>query len=449
MNSTDTAENSSALHWRGSLAAAAIAFAAYFCMYAFRKPLTANDYEGIFFLGGALKLKSALVISQVLGYALSKFVGVKFCSEVTRERRAFWLVGLILWAELALVAFGAVPGDWKVAAIFFNGLPLGMIWGLVVRYLEGRKSSDFLLAALCCSFIISTGIVKDAGKAWLRVGVDPFWMPAITGASFFIPFLFAVWLLERLPEPSLGDREQRTERKSMRRDERTLFLRNFWIGLVPLFVFYAVLAAFRDFRDNFSKELLDELGYSEVPGIFTAVEAPTAFIVTGLLAALILIKNHRTSLWAIFGTMIAGALVVGLTTVGYLFGQLDGLSWMIMIGLGGYLAYVPYNAVLFERLLACTRSVGTAVFGIYIADSFGYVGSILVLLYKDVLAPKTTQIDFFVNFSWVLAAVGVVSLVTSGYFFLRLPSSAGSSAVVDSGPDETSAVDDAQATQVV
>lgn len=448
MDSKANKDSSSALHWQGSLAAAAIAFTAYFCMYAFRKPFTVNDYEGLTFLGGALGLKSALVISQVLGYALSKFVGVKFCSEVTRERRAFWLIGLIVWAELALVAFAAVPGDWKVLAIFFNGLPLGMIWGLVVRYLEGRKSSDFLLAALCCSFIISSGIVKDAGKTWMRLGVDPFWMPAVTGLSFFIPFLIAVWLLERLPEPSLGDQEERTERKSMRRADRTAFLRNYWVGLVPLFFFYAVLAAFRDFRDNFSQELLKEIGFSKVPGIFTAVEAPTAFIVTGMLAALIMIKNHRTSLWAIFGAMTAGMILIGLATAAFALGWIEGLTWMIATGLGGYLAYVPYNAVLFERLLACTRSVGTAVFGIYIADSFGYVGSILVLLYKDFFAADATRVGFFMTFSWMLAAVGIASLVSSGYFFLRLPAPADASDEANSLASPESVVDNAAAEAV-
>ena len=44
--------------------------------------------------------------------------------------------------------------------MFFNGLPLGMIGGLVVRYLEGRRASELLLAALSCSFIVASGAVK-------------------------------------------------------------------------------------------------------------------------------------------------------------------------------------------------------------------------------------------------------------------------------------------------
>ncbi|MEW4451247.1 DUF5690 family protein, partial [Bremerella sp. JC817] len=38
--------------------------------------------------------------------------------------------------DATLMLFAVVPVHWKVLAIFLNGLPLGMVWGLVVRYLE-------------------------------------------------------------------------------------------------------------------------------------------------------------------------------------------------------------------------------------------------------------------------------------------------------------------------
>jgi hypothetical protein len=68
----------------------------------------------------------------------------------------------ILWAELALVAFGLVPNGWKVFPILLNGLPLGMVWGLVVWYLEGRRTSDVLLVGLSCSSIVE----RYRGRTW-------------------------------------------------------------------------------------------------------------------------------------------------------------------------------------------------------------------------------------------------------------------------------------------
>ena len=46
---------------------------------------------------------------------------------------------------------------------------------------------------------------------------------------------------------------------------------------------------------------------------------------------------------------------------------------MILNGLGVYLAYVPYGSVLFDRLIASTGVVSTAVFAIYVADFIGYL----------------------------------------------------------------------------
>ena len=76
--------------------AIAASFSTYFCMYAFRKPFSAATYEGLAFFGTEVNLKTALVISQLIGYTLSKYVGIKVCSEVTRGRRATALVLLIL-----------------------------------------------------------------------------------------------------------------------------------------------------------------------------------------------------------------------------------------------------------------------------------------------------------------------------------------------------------------
>ena len=56
------------------------AFGTYFCMYAFRKPFTAARYDDTTFLG--IPYKTVLVIAQVLGYMLSKFIGIKVIAEM-------------------------------------------------------------------------------------------------------------------------------------------------------------------------------------------------------------------------------------------------------------------------------------------------------------------------------------------------------------------------------
>ena len=100
-----------------------VAFSTYFCMYAFRKPFSAASYDGMKFLGTNFDLKTIFVISQIVGYTLSKFIGVKIVSEVSRQRRFGMLVGLIVVAQVALFGFAFLPPWGKVIAIFLNGLP--------------------------------------------------------------------------------------------------------------------------------------------------------------------------------------------------------------------------------------------------------------------------------------------------------------------------------------
>ena len=178
--------------WQFSLYAMGFAFLTYFCMYAFRKPFGAATYAGLEFMGTGIKLKTALVIGQIIGYTLSKYYGCKFCSEIGRNQQAKTLIILIFIAETALLGFALLPENLKVLAIFINGLPLGMVWGLVSRYLEGRKTAELLFAGLSCSYIVASSSVKTVGGWVMEAGISEFWMPVTVGAIFFIPFITSI-----------------------------------------------------------------------------------------------------------------------------------------------------------------------------------------------------------------------------------------------------------------
>jgi MFS family permease len=411
-----------------------LAFATYFCMYAFRKPFAAAHYDGQSFAGTQVELKTAFVISQICGYALSKFLGIKVCSEAGRQRRAAALIGLMLAAELALVLFAVVPLPWKVAAIFLNGLPLGMVWGLVVRYLEGRRTSELLLAGLSCSFIVSSGVVKDVGRNLLAgrglFGIDAlrfpapvsdFWMPAATGILFLPPLLACAWLLDCAPEPAAADVAARAERTPMNRAGRNEFLRRFTPGMMLLVVAYFFLTAFRDFRDNYIVDVLADLGYryEANQNALTVMESAVALGVLAAMAALFLVRDNRRGLFIVFALMILGMGLLGFSTWLWRRGLVSGMSWVMLLGLGTYLAYVPYNSLLFDRLIASTRVAGTAVFAIYVADSLGYVGSVAVQLYKDLGSHNSTRADFLADFAYFLSVLGAATLAASCVYFLR------------------------------
>ncbi len=401
------------------------AFTVYFCMYAFRKPFTAASYAELSFLGTDVGLKTAFVLSQVVGYTLSKFLGIKYCSEIIKSQRAKVLIGLVVAAELALVGFAVVPEQWKVGALFFNGLPLGMVWGLVVAELEGRRSSDVLLACLACSFILASGVVKDVGRFLMfDAGVSEWWMPALTGLVFLPYLCISTWLLSCLPSPDPEDIKQRSARAPMSQSDRVKMLKTFPIGWTLLIGFYLALTAVRDFRDNFGQEILNDLGLGKVPGVFTSTETVVAFGVMLTMAALNVIKDNRRGFTAAVWVMAFGMIVLGSGTLAFRAGAISGVVWMVLTGLGSYLAYVPFNTILFERLMAYTRFSGTAVFAIYLADAAGYTGSILLQVGKDLWAGDMGRQVFFEEVTlWVSVGGFLVCACTPHAFRERVSQS--------------------------
>ncbi|MCA9636929.1 MAG: hypothetical protein KC420_12960 [Myxococcales bacterium] len=382
-------------------------------MYGFRKPFTAGAWPGSISLweGRELDLKVALLIAQVVGYCISKFLGIKVISEMSGRRRGLAILALIAVAELALVAFALTPAPYSIAWLLVNGLPLGMVWGLVFGYLEGRRLSEVLGAGLSASYILASGFVKTVGRWILALGVPEAWMPALTGLIFLPPLLVAVWMLGQLPAPSAEDELLRTRRAPMDGATRGRFFRGFAPGLLLLTGLYVLLTAFRDFRDNFAPEIWDALGYADTPSVMTTAEIPITVGVLLALASIMKVRDNRRALLLIHGIMAGGALLIVAATAAWQLGVIGAAPWMILVGLGLYVGYVPFGCVLFDRLIAAVGFVGTAGFMIYVTDAFGYLGSVGLLLYKSLGQASLSWLDFFVGAAY---ATGLVALACFG-----------------------------------
>jgi hypothetical protein len=392
------------------LNASVASFGAYFCMYAFRKPFTVASFEGLEVFH--IDYKILLIIAQVIGYVLSKFIGIKVISELKTNQRVYYLLGLIGIAEIALVLFAIVPRPYNIFFMFMNGLPLGMIWGIIFSYLEGRRFTEILGVALSTSFIVSSGVVKSAGYFVMHTwGFSAFWMPAITGLLFVIPLLFFTWLLERIPKPSQEDIELRTERIPMTATSRKKVLLKFLFPITLWVLFYTFLTAFRDFRDNFSRELWDSLGFKEDPSVYTSSETLVAIVVSLVLATAFYFKDNMKALIFYQILLLVGSFSIGISTLLFQFGNISPFIWMVISGFGLYICYVPFNCLFFDRFVGAFKIKGNAGFLIYIADAFGYFGSVLALLYKNFGQSSLSWLAFFVKGAYLVAGIGV--LVTS------------------------------------
>ena len=401
-----------------SLMAAIAAFGAYTSMYAFRKAFAAGTFTGLQYFH--IDYKVWLVIAQIIGYTLSKFYGIKFIAELKPGQRAKYILLLIGIAWLALLFFAIVPAPYNIIFLFINGFPLGLIWGLVFGYLEGRKSTEFMAAVLSISLIFASGFVKTVARVLMSsFHITEFNMPFITGALFVIPLILFVFLLELMPPPTAEDIKLRTKRQPMDATERKNFLQRFLPGIILTLIIYVLLTIMRDVRDSFEVEIWASLGIKD-NSIYARIDTIISVAVLIAMSLLILIKQNLKAFSIIHIMIISGCVLIGIATVLFSFGMIGPMVWMTLAGLGLYLGYVPYNAVFFERLLASFHYKGNVGFLIYVADSMGYLGSVSVLLVKELGQPSVSWGTFFKDSVMSVAVIGGICATLSLLYFLRI-----------------------------
>ena len=401
-----------------ALYAALVSFGTYVFIFGFRKSFTVCTFDGLVF--GPIAYKTALVISQMLGYMLAKFYGIKFISglqKVNRYKIIFLLTG-ISW--LAWLLFALVPAPYNVLFLFLNGFPLGMLWGVVFSYVEGRKSTDFIGAALAVSFIFSSGWVKSVG-AWLmaQYHITEFWVPFCTGLVFTLPLIICVYGLEKVPPPSEEDEMLRTKRIPMTGVERRFLLKQYLPGIIAFVAIYLFATIFRDIRDNFSADMWKEMGFNSRPALFTQTEIPITIFILIIMGAVVFIKNSFKALMVAHIFILLGFIIAGVSTYYFSEQLLDSFWWMILVGLGLYLVYIPFNSIFFDRLIAAFSMKGNAGFFIYVADSVGYVGSVSVMLVKEGMSLQIKWTQFFSQSVMILSFIGVFITIYAMYYFTK------------------------------
>jgi hypothetical protein len=191
--------------------------------------------------------------------------------------------------------------------------------------------------------------------------------------------------------------------------QRRTFFRAHAPALIALIGTYVLLTALRDFRDNFAAEIWGELGYGGEASIFTWSEIPVAAVSLIALGMLICVRdNARAVLWNLVLIGI-GLASLGISTALFQLGWLGPAAWMIIVGAGLYLGYTPFNALLFDRLIAATAFAGNAGFLIYVADASGYCGSVGLLLVRNFGHLTLRWTNFLCMVAYVTCAAGLLA----------------------------------------
>lgn len=392
------------------------AFGTYFCMYAFRKPFNSGLYQNYAIWG--IDYKSILIITQVLGYMFSKFLGIKIISELKNNQRILLIISLILISEIALVLFGIISYPYNFIFMFLNGLPLGMVWGVIFSFLEGRRITEFIAVGLSINLVVGSGVLKTIYLTIKELtNVSEFLMPAYIGFIFLPIFILFVWMLSKIPSPDVKDLQTRSKRNPMSKQEKKDVLKEYRLGLLAIVFIYTILTTIRDFRDNFLIEIWQELNTGFDKNTFAQTEIIVGIVVLGLLVSVGFIKENRVAFRYIHTLILTGILACGGSTWLFQKHLILPSDWMILLGISFFLPYLLIQTLYFERFIALFKLKANAGFFVYICDSMGYLGSVFLLFYREFFMKDISWLSILINLSYLVCGVSLTLWVLIVLFF--------------------------------
>lgn len=390
------------------------ALLSYSLVYALRKPFTAASFENVEFFD--MDYKVVVTISQILGYVVSKFIGIKLISELQSKERFKFILTSVLLAEASLILFGLLSTPFNVAAMFLNGLSLGCMWGVIFNFIEGRRVTDILASLLGVSMVISSGTAKSVGLYVMNhLHVSEFWMPALIGAVALPLLLLLGWALNKLPEPNKEDIAMKSERETLNGKQRWELFKSFMPFLSMLFIANIAIVVLRDIKEDFLVNIIDVSAYS--PWLFAQIDSVVTLIILGIFGLMVLVKDNLKALSVLFGLIIAGMIVMSVVSFGQQQLRLSPVIWLFIQSLCLYIAYLTFQTIFFDRFIACFRIRGNVGFFIVTTDFLGYTGTVLVLVLKEFCNP---DIDWAVFYNQFAGYVGIFCCVTFVCSFVYL-----------------------------
>jgi hypothetical protein len=130
-----------------------------------------------------------------------------------------------------------------------------------------------------------------------------------------------------------------------------------------------------------------------------------------------LVKNNFKALWLNHLICVMGAvLLIGSTAV-FQYQLISPVVWMILSGVGLFMPYIIFNGMLFERMLAAFKEKANVGFLIYMADAFGYLSSVLILLWRNFGFSEMSWLTFYRYLCYIGSAVFIGLLLTSLVYF--------------------------------
>lgn len=403
--------------WIFVLWAGGTALLSYSLVYALRKPFTAAEFEGLQVF--SMDYKIVVSIIQLLGYVSAKLLGIKYISELRPEGRLKFIIGSAALSEISLIAFGLLPMPYNIMALYFNGLSLGCMWGVIFSFLEGRRSTDILASIMGVSMALSSGVAKSLGLYTLNVlHVSEFWMPALIGAIAFPLLCFTGWMMTRFPQPTAADIASRSVRVTLNGHQRWALFRRFMPLLIMLFAANLLLTVQRDIKEDFIVCIIDVSTVSS--WAFAQIDSIATLVLLATFALLSTTYDHLKVLCILLVLSTCGMGTLAFLGANFEQVGLPTTIWLFLQSLCLDMAYLSFQTIFFERFIACFKIKGNVGFFIITIDFVGYLGTLALLLFKEFYASHIDWASFYNSMSLYIGIVCCLAFIGSLVYMIQV-----------------------------
>ena len=334
-----------------------------------------------------MNVQACMSLAFIMGFGLAKPFAATVASSSFFFRHRLKALLLLFTVSNYIIGLGNLspaPGA-KVGAVFLSSFCSSWIYGMMVTYLEGRRTTEALIAISSMCLAYAGNASRGLGRAVLDAGCSPEAMPILVGTVAWVPACGLLLILDRAPRPSAADVAERSRRAPMDFRAKRAFLTRWGGGVFLMMLAYALVTGVRSVRDLYSAQIFAAaLDVAEAPPwIFLVADAPGAVLSAVALVGVGAIRHSKRAM-AVMLALMAIAICIGLgATALFQLKLIGGVTWQLLLGTSVFVTYSLLSTPFYERLFAATRTEGTISFLVFASDCFGYVVATSLLLYQD------------------------------------------------------------------
>ncbi|AYV77910.1 MAG: hypothetical protein Edafosvirus2_89 [Edafosvirus sp.] len=399
---------------------AVISSMTYFCQYFISTSMFAGAFTTNSILGTT---KNALVISQSLSYIMGYIIGFFVLTKIDKENIFKYFIITIFGSFIPMLLFLTSSPLLQIIGTYISGIFITNIWGFIIFYVEGRYASSIIVMIIYMLLIIAGGFAKSMGTLMLSNDINENLMTVYCSIIGLVGCLFFAYLLNESPERSADEEKSKSSRKTGNDTATTQmeFIDKYKIGLITNSIAYGFISSYRKYRDYYQLELWTELmGKDFDAGIYSYSDVIISIVVTLIYCLIIYIKSDLISFFVLLVIMMGGSIIIIISTIVYSYQTYKPFVWIVVTGIGVYMAYVPPGVLLYDKLISATKTQISIVPIIFLSEMIAQVVTLITILIKSNVYNNYSYVSYFINISYIFGAIVVLGMIISMYNFRKL-----------------------------